>query len=54
MSCDVQCPEGQFFMGKDGKTGTKVTCKCKGSKCKWANEKKKTVNGKMIKKWMCE
>merc|ERR1712157_536174 len=27
MSCDVQCPEGQFFMGKDGKTGTKVTCK---------------------------
>merc|ERR1712174_180085 len=22
MSCDVQCPEGQFFMGKDGKTGT--------------------------------
>merc|ERR1712003_150236 len=54
MSCDVQCPDGQFFMGKDGKTGTKVTCKCKGSKCKWANEKKKTVNGKMIKKWMCE
>jgi len=54
MACDVQCPDGQFFMGKDGKTGTSVVCKCKGSKCKWANSKKKTVNGKMIAKWMCE
>merc|ERR1711953_1290635 len=54
MSCDVQCPDGQLFMGKDGKTGTKVTCKCKGSKCKWANAGKKTVNGKIIAKWMCE
>jgi len=54
MACDVQCPDGTFFMGKDGKTGTSVVCKCKGTKCKWANSKKKTVNGKMIAKWMCE
>merc|ERR1711868_41818 len=55
MSCDVSCPDGQNFMGKDGKTGTSVVCKCKGSKCKWASAKsKKTVNGKVIKKWMCE
>merc|ERR1711937_430433 len=54
MACDVSCPEGTLFMGKEGKTGTSVVCKCKGSKCKWANSKKKTVNGKMIKKWKCE
>merc|ERR1711868_275816 len=55
MSCDVSCPDGQNFMGKDGKTGTSVVCKCKGSKCKWASAKsKKTVNGKVIKKWICE
>merc|ERR1711937_418980 len=54
MSCDVQCPDGTFFMGKDGKTGTSVTCKCKGSKCKWVGKNKKTVNGKIIAKWMCE
>merc|ERR1711915_729764 len=54
MACDVSCPEGTLFMGKEGKTGTKVTCKCKGSKCKWANAGKKTVNGKIIAKWMCE
>merc|ERR1712223_122959 len=54
MACDVQCPDGQLFVGKEGKTGTSVVCKCKGSKCKWANSKKKTVNGKMIAKWMCE
>merc|ERR1712227_1102513 len=51
MSCDVSCPDGQNFMGKDGKTGASVVCKCKGSKCKWASAKsKKTVNGKVIKK----
>merc|ERR1712088_306755 len=40
MACDVSCPEGTLFMGKEGKTGTSVVCKCKGSKCKWANSKK--------------
>merc|ERR1712227_382829 len=54
MSCDVQCPDGTFFMGKDGKTGTSVTCKCKGSKCKWVGKNKKTVNGKIIAQWKCE
>merc|ERR1712235_130823 len=54
MACDVQCPDGQLFMGKEGKTGTSVVCKCKGSKCKWTNKGKKTVNGKIIAKWMCE
>merc|ERR1711893_107794 len=54
MACDVQCPAGQLFMGKEGKTGTSVVCKCKGSKCKWTNKSKKTVNGKIIAKWMCK
>merc|ERR1711893_507627 len=54
MACDVQCPAGQLFMGKEGKTGTSVVCKCKGSKCKWTNKGKKTVNGKIIAKWMCQ
>merc|ERR1712156_354741 len=26
MACDVQCPDGQLFMGKEGKTGTSVVC----------------------------
>merc|ERR1712131_120199 len=54
MACDIQCPAGTFFMGKEDKTGTQVVCKCKGSKCKWTNKSKKTVNGKIIAKWMCE
>merc|ERR1712235_146503 len=54
MACDIQCPAGTLFMGKEDKTGTQVVCKCKGSKCKWTNKSKKTVNGKIIAKWMCE
>merc|ERR1711868_16039 len=44
--CKLECPEGTNFMGKDGKSGTKLTCKCKGDTCKWQNDAGKTVNGK--------
>ena len=37
-----------------GKTGTKLTCKCKGEKCKWKNDMKKIVNGKKTKTYRCE
>ena len=52
--CAVTCPAGTFFMGKDGKEGTEISCKCKGSKCKWVNSKGKTINGKEVAKWACE
>merc|ERR1712147_305241 len=50
----LECPEGTNFMGKDGKTGTKLTCKCKGETCKWQNDSGKTVNGKKMKSYNCE
>ena len=53
-TCAITCPAGTFFMGKDGKEGTSVSCKCKGSKCKWVNVKGKTINGKEVAKWACE
>ena len=37
-----------------GKTGTKLTCKCKGEKCKWKNDFKKVVNGKKTATFKCE
>lgn len=37
-----------------GKTGTKLTCKCKGDTCKWQNDAGKTVNGKKMKSYNCE
>jgi len=52
--CALTCPEGTNFNGKDGKTGTKLICKCKNEKCKWQNEKKKTINGKTMAKYSCE
>ena len=52
--CAVTCPAGTFFMGKDGKEGTEISCKCKGSKCKWVNSKGKTINGKEVAKWACK
>merc|ERR1712227_1167581 len=52
--CKLECPEGTNFMGKDGKSGTKLTCKCKGDTCKWQNDAGKTVNGKKIKSYNCE
>merc|ERR1719327_1510948 len=52
--CKVECANDTNFMGKDGKTGTKLTCKCKNGVCKWQNDKKKTVNGKKIKTYACE
>jgi len=52
--CAITCPAGSFFNGKDGKEGTEISCKCKGSKCKWVNVKGKTINGKEVAKWACE
>merc|ERR1711937_1110649 len=52
--CKLNCPTGTNFMGKDGKTGTKLTCKCKNEKCIWKTDKNKTVNGKKMKTYTCK
>merc|ERR1712176_130744 len=52
--CKLQCADGLNFNGKDGKTNTKLYCKCKNGTCKWQNDKKKVINGKTLAGYTCE
>merc|ERR1712147_3742 len=52
--CKLQCADGLNFNGKDGKTNTKVYCKCKNGTCKWQNDNKKVINGKTMAGYPCE
>jgi len=52
--CKLQCADGLLFNGKDGKTNTKVYCKCKNGTCKWQNDNKKVINGKTMAGYTCE
>ena len=53
--CNVTCPAGGLFNGKEGKTGTKLTCKCskKTGKCKWKNSSNKKVTFEKIESYFC-
>merc|ERR1712131_381373 len=52
--CNLKCADGLNFNGKDGKTNTKVYCKCKNGTCKWQNDNKKVINGKTMAGYTCE
>ena len=53
--CNLSCPAGGLFNGKEGKTGTKLTCKCskKTGKCKWKNTSNKKVTNAKIEAYFC-
>lgn len=53
--CNLSCPAGGLFNGKEGKTGTKLTCKCnkKSGKCKWKNTSNKKVTNAKIEAYFC-
>ena len=53
--CNLKCPAGTLFNGKEGKTGTKLICKCnKKGVCKWKNTKNKKINGATYRGYFCQ
>ena len=53
--CNLTCPAGGLFNGKEDKTGTKLTCKCskKTGNCKWKNPNNKKVTFEKIESYFC-
>ena len=52
--CKLQCADGLFFNGKDGRTNIKLICKCRSGVCKWQNENKKVINKATMSGYTCE
>ena len=53
--CNLTCPAGTLFNGKEGKTGTKLICKCnKKGVCKWKNTNNKKINGATYRGYFCK
>ena len=53
--CNLTCPAGTLFNGKEGKTGTKLICKCnKKGVCKWKNTNNKKINGATYRGYFCQ
>ena len=53
--CNLTCPAGTNFNGKEGKTGTKLICKCnKKGVCKWKNTNNKKINGATYRGYFCQ
>lgn len=53
--CNLTCPAGTLFNGKEGKTGTKLFCHCnKKGICKWKNANNKKINGAIYREYFCQ
>ena len=53
--CNLTCPAGTLFNGKEGKTGTKLICKCnKKGVCKWKNTNNKKITGAIYRDYFCQ
>ena len=53
--CNLTCPAGTLFNGKEGKTGTKLFCNCnKKGICKWKNSNNKKITGAIYREYFCQ
>ena len=53
--CNLTCPAGTLFNGKEGKTETKLFCKCnKKGICKWKNSNNKKITGAIYRDYFCQ